>query len=561
MKRRTQVAALVASAAMALTGVVVATAPVQAAPDPEPAQPAAAWMANQLVDGLAQNTASGDPDYGLSIDVGLALHELGGFDETVAEIADALAPVITDRYAQKSVEGEDADTAEPIIETYSGSLAKSVVFAQTVEESPATWAGADLIELLEQQVTTDGRNKGRIFDTSQWGDYANVLGQTFAAAGLIEAESDQAKPVLQFLLQQQCPEGFFRVSFAPKDAADQSCEAGIATGESTPNVDTTALVVQHLDGISLGKALATFAGDLDTITKMRQAVRKAAIWLRNEQHRDGSFSGGTATEGFNANSTGMAGLALARRGNTKAARKAAAWLQAHQGVPIGQCGANFGSDAHAIAYDDAALADGYANGITNQSRDQWMRATAQAVVALNLAPNRTSTPVIAGPKGYVKRGTKHTYQLDGLVPGQLVCFTFANRSPRVVQADFDGAATVTVRVPKVASEPTASLADRAGQTASTSTLVLAKTKLKVRVKKRKKLKAKKRTRVAVRGLAPRERVRVKLRKRIVARGRANNNGVYRARIKVGKRIGKAKVKALGQFPALRRGAKKVKISR
>ncbi len=131
-------------------------------------------------------------------------------------------------------------------------------------------------------------------------------------------------PRATFLLKQQCASGAFRFGpIASKTAVDQSCQVG-----DTPDTDATAIAVTQLR-------------ELPSTPAVTEAISEAEAWLRSQQRCDGAFGGGTSTEGSNANSTGLAAVAL---GAGPAARQAAVWLQARQipqaePAPLGTTGA------------------------------------------------------------------------------------------------------------------------------------------------------------------------------------------------------------------------------
>jgi hypothetical protein len=169
---------------------------------------------------------------------------------------------------------------------------------------------------------------------------------------------------VEFLLAQQCADGYFRLSFTADAAAeDQSCDAD----GGQPSVDTTALVLtQLLEVRGVGSEASL-------------AISRAAGWLESMQAENGSFPTGVEGEASNSNSTGLAGWALAEVGSCGKARKAARWVKKlqvapkHSETPLDQ-------EIGAIAFDRAAFRAGKADGITD--RDQWRRATAQATAVL-----------------------------------------------------------------------------------------------------------------------------------------------------------------------------------
>lgn len=333
--------------------------------DPEASAPTAAsvaeadaaadWLVKQLDSGLMQNEEFGSSDHGLSIDTALALDAVGGHDDTVATITDAVAASV-----ESYTTGVDFGTED----VYAGSTAKALVLAVSQDEDPRDFGGVDLLDRLEGLVATEEPIVGRVEDGTEGDDYANVLAQAFAAHGLVRSESSEAEAALDFLLTQQCEAGFFRLELtADKTADEQSCDAA---APDEPAVDTTALVAGLLQPVE--QAHPDLADALD----------RAAKWMAGQQADDGSFTGGTDAEGANANSTGLAGWAFGLLGEEEAAGRAAQWIGDRQAAGDDECAA----DAGAIAYDDAALAAACADGIGDTDVDQWRRTTAQAAPAL-----------------------------------------------------------------------------------------------------------------------------------------------------------------------------------
>jgi hypothetical protein len=201
-------------------------------------------------------------------------------------------------------------------------------------------------------------------------DYANVIAQAYAVKGLDEAGSSSADAAAEYLLAQQCEEGFFRLAFtADAAAADQTCDGDPA---SKPDVDATAFAVW---------ALSDRTDDAGT----GDQVDKAVAWLQDHQATDGSFGGGTPTMTPNSNSTGLVGWVLGEAGETDTAERAATWVRQHQAVD-GDCASYDASVDGAIAYDDTALQRAAKRGITAKTADQFRRASAQALPVLQWLP-------------------------------------------------------------------------------------------------------------------------------------------------------------------------------
>jgi hypothetical protein len=344
MLRRTSsvVASLAATATLAAGLSVGLAAPAQASPQGD----AAGWTLGELgKDRLFTTTFDGVDyvDHGLTIDAGLAFAELGQ-DRPTRQVRRALAPEM----------GEYAGFG-------ASAVAKGLAWSQVSGADPRSYGGVDWVTRLEGHTGESGRI------TDDFGD-GNTIGQAFAVQGLWEAGSSERQAALRFLLEQQCSRGFFRLSFSPADAADQSCGA---SGDSTPSVDVTALAVLALDTLPRRNATA------------REAVTDAKRWLRRQQADDGSFGGGVGTSDANANSTGLAARALGTIGACAPAAEAARWVRTVQVRGKVRRTAYVRGDKGAVAYDRAAYRQGRkTDGITQASRDQFRRATTQAAAGL-----------------------------------------------------------------------------------------------------------------------------------------------------------------------------------
>lgn len=356
--------------AVLATGAVIATtltSPAEAAAQRDTL--AGGWLKQQLTDNIVVGgyldtfTDPDDPvwvktkDYGLTADVGFALAAVGGSDRKVRQIGTAVADEV------------EAWVAPAEGEVYAGSVAKAGVLAAVAGKDPRSYGGLDLVALLEDRTSDAPPTAGRIEDQSEFGDFANTIGQSFAAWLLAEAGSAEAPAALSYLLQQQCEEGYFRLNFSAQESVDQSCDAGTAE-ESAADTDTTALAVIHLQQLPVQ--------DPATIAAIADATR----WLKATQKDNGSFGGGPSTKASNANSTGLAAWALGEQGSCKAAKKSAAWV-ANLQVTGKVKGTELAGEKGAIAYDRAAFKKGKQDGIKRVDRDQWRRTSAQAARGLS----------------------------------------------------------------------------------------------------------------------------------------------------------------------------------
>lgn len=341
MTRMPRLVAALASGALALGLSVGATGTASAAP----ADRAGNWLEKQLTGGLIHNDVYDFDDYGLTADTGMALVAVGGHRKAVKQVSRALATNV-----DSWTTGVDFGSSD----VYAGSVAKALVFAQTAGANPKDFGDVNLVKRLNGRISSEKGTVGRLRDKTSETDYANTLGQAYAAAGLTNAGSKKAKAAMRFLLAQQCEAGFFRLYFADADASDQTCDGAAKKKDRAPDTDATAIAVVGLQSIDKPSA------------QVRKSIASALAWLARTQARDGGFGGGPSTKAPNANSTGLAAWALAQGGECGAAKQAAAWVRKLQ------------RKNGAVAYDKAALKA----GVSADTLDQWRRSTAQAAPGL-----------------------------------------------------------------------------------------------------------------------------------------------------------------------------------
>src|SRR6478736_7109825 len=128
--------------------------------DSTPSTIAAEWIAGELRDGLM--VGSSGPDFGLTIDTGMALTTVSSQSGTVTAINNSLEP----RIAEYVGDGTK--------ESYAGALAKAAAFARVAKKNPTSYGGRNLVTELEQRTadattgtapdTTPNPLAGRISD-------------------------------------------------------------------------------------------------------------------------------------------------------------------------------------------------------------------------------------------------------------------------------------------------------------------------------------------------------------------------------------------------------------
>ncbi len=245
-------------------------------------------------------------------------------------------------------------------------------------------------------------------------DFVNVIGQSFAARALTTAGSSRAAAATAFLLDQQCNDGFFRATLTgDKEADDQGCVDGVHSA----SIDTTALaVINILD--SPGASTAS-----------KGAAALAATWLKGQQAADGSFTAG-GDEGYNSNSTGLAGWALAEAGHDAAATKAASWLRGLQVADLAPCAAALAADNGAVLLKTKEVAAVRTAGSMDvPTRERSRRATAQALPALVNVPTGGAVSLSA-PATAVEKSTV-TITVTGLGAGEPACVSLGGQAKSV----------------------------------------------------------------------------------------------------------------------------------
>jgi hypothetical protein len=324
--------------------------------------PTAEWLAGEV----GRNGFVRGPylDHGLTLDFATTLEEVGGHDDVVTQILDAMQD-------PREIEGYLSFYDEKKNGQYAGATAKLVHTVVSADREVADYRD-DLLDDLDAMVARSGPEAGRAKDTGGT-DYSNAISQAFVVRALAISETEEPLPdAVGFLLQQQCEEGWFRESMSAGKGGEHTCDDG-AAADSTPSVDATAHALQAL--LEVGDRLEGALGE-----DAAAAVESAAAWLEQAQASDGGHSvSGAADEPGNANSTGLAVEALAAAGRDDAAAEGARWLLDHT---IGSSGP-LAKDAGAVPFDDQALAKARRNGIKDADRPQWQRSTVEAAGGLH----------------------------------------------------------------------------------------------------------------------------------------------------------------------------------
>jgi hypothetical protein len=316
--------------------------------DPSPEEAAAGYLARELAAGGHHFSVDFGgtlyPDYGVTADAVLALDAAGAGQTEAAAATRWLA----DNVVNYTGFGDPTEIS-------AGSVAKLLNVAAAQGIDPTAFGGYDLVGTLRSLEQPSGQFR----DTSKYGDYSNLFGQSLAVMGLERTGSNPSATSVSFLTAQQCTDGGFRLYF------------GVEPCASDP--DATAMAVQALIAVN-GASDPNAAKGLD--------------YLTGRQQSNGGVGGGGPTSGVNANSTGLAGQAFLAGGRTAQARLAnrfLANLQYDCAFPTALRGG--------VAYDAAAFAAQKAAGAGAKAADQDRRSTTQAILSLSGTPLYAVTAV------------------------------------------------------------------------------------------------------------------------------------------------------------------------
>ncbi|MYS82712.1 prenyltransferase/squalene oxidase repeat-containing protein [Embleya scabrispora] len=369
--------------AVAVCGaVLVAVAPVLPASadaaNPYAAAGAAAaeWQAGELVAGGIPGFAG--PDWGLTIDTMMALAATRSQPTALGAAADAVAANV-----RKYTSAEEWGLPGSRI---AGATAKVLFAAVVADRDPTGFGGLDMrAETLDLIAGADaGDDAGRIRDKLTGSpDSGNAFGQSLAVLGLARS-GGVPQSAVDFLIKQQCPSGGFRLYPGQLGSTGATCQD---TPTTVLDPDSTGMAVQAL------LAAATESKSVGAAA----AARKGADWLKSKQRADGSFGGSGPTVASNTNSTGLAGQALHAAGYPAESDRAAAWVLEHQ-ITKDNAGAA-DREIGTIAYNAEALTSARAEGIPEFQRDQWRRATPQALLVLADVPLGDLGKAPTGPTG------------------------------------------------------------------------------------------------------------------------------------------------------------------
>ena len=357
------VAALAASTAV-LAGSISAPALAGTAPT-APAGPvahsgatppasAAAYLVSQLTDGN-HFERDGQPNYGITVDIALGLAAAGTEPTTVAAIA---AYLDTPESVAAYTHGVPYDGPTAV---YAGPTAKLALTAMVTGLDPTSFGGEDLLANLAKLEAPSGR----FSDVSDFGDFSNVLGQSFAVLAQTAASGVQPDDAaVAFLMSAACDDGGFPIDFPAK-----------GTCETSP--DASGIAVQALDAADPDEGPEDLGPDREA--SLIAAVRS----LEATRSPDGWWE---AFDAPSVNSTGYAAMGLLAVGQT--AQTSIDWLASIQhadgGLPLAIDDPD--SDAFATAQALEALA-----GTSFLTLDPALLHAVIAVPPSNTSPTATPT--------------------------------------------------------------------------------------------------------------------------------------------------------------------------
>lgn len=284
-------------------------------------QAAVGWLARRMVQG----------SHFVTVYKGTSYPNQG---ETIDAILAFAATKSANEYGARAIEwlerpGVLADYIGSGAESYAGATAKVALAAEVRGINPAHFGKVNLITRLSRLLAKSGRYS----DHSPYGDSSNAFSQSLAIIALSRYHGAGFHGVpanaVKFLASSECENGGFPLDFGQKTCAADN--------------DATAMDVQALLAV----------GD-------RPAAVRGLKWLVRVQQRNGGFDE-TAGAPLNANSTGLAGEALAAGGRQARAALAARFLLSLQ---VG-CSAK-SWERGAMAYDRAGFVKSTAIDATAQ---------------------------------------------------------------------------------------------------------------------------------------------------------------------------------------------------
>lgn len=306
----------------------------------------AAWLAAQLAanDDVLGNGAV--TDWGLTEDALFALAGAGVAGDQIAETADAIYH-----------SGSAYVGARSALAGKWPSLAKTVLALQIAgldaSKFPQDGGTRDLVADLRSAVKPDG----------SWQNTSDAFKTSLGILAL--ARTDEGVPAVAVNAFEQ---------MACSNAEHANYGAFGFSGGCSADVDTTAMAIQAL--VASG------------VSKSDPAVARATDWILTQDPKTGFPSQWGAG---NTNTSGLAAQALFAGGKNEAGHEAATFIQglqigcstvADEKIADADAAGSISSSLGAIAYNAQGWGTAMLDGIGSTNRDQWRRASAQAVLGL-----------------------------------------------------------------------------------------------------------------------------------------------------------------------------------
>ncbi|WP_456698135.1 fibronectin type III domain-containing protein [Aeromicrobium sp. P5_D10] len=395
-------------------------APIVAPATIKAKQAGAAWLARELASNDDVLGYGANTDWGLTADAVFALAGAGVAGDQIAETADAIY------HSGSAYTGTPSNLASrwPFV-------AKTVLALQIAGLDPSKFPNQggtrDLVADLRSAVKPDG----------SWQNTSDSFKTSLGILALARTEEGVPAAVVDKFEKMACS--------VPTHANYGAFGFG---GGCSADVDTTAMAVQAL--LASG------------VSKTDPAVARPTDWMLARNPRDGfpsQFGPG------NTNTSGLAAQALFAVGKSEEAKKAASFIEGLQigCSTVGPISAELG----AVAYNAEGWSTAMRDGIGSTNRDQWRRASAQAVLGLGAeslgflsaedADPKTPQPSCSTPS----TGTKVSASAGQMTYGKA------------------GSVTVTVAATTGDAKPTGKVSTKVGGRSVAATLANGKATLKL----------------------------------------------------------------------------------
>ena len=330
--------------------------PAPAAPGPLPATQAADWLAGRLTSGIAHNAPNGFDDYGLTTDADLALDAVGGHAPTSGRPttrwtgARQLHPALPRR---------------PHVRRAGWPSSASRRRAPARHELRWGPPGQDLEGRVARPPRSPAASRTRVHAWRPVDDTRQRSASPTPPSRGPRPGAPTPPAVAAFLLEQQCPGGY-----SASNSRRQDRRRPVELERQTRP--------RHRRDHDRHAALAS-QSPADAGVAPR-SPRRRPTWY-HAARRYGSFGGGTAP-GFQLQQHRVWSPGPWVTPRPRDRRPVAARAPGDQADDRRRPATETG----AIAYDDAGLAEGRADGITDAASDQWRRATAQAAPGIACSP-------------------------------------------------------------------------------------------------------------------------------------------------------------------------------